>query len=36
MFNYNVHEDTKHTPYELVFGKIARILSNELLGPEDN
>ncbi|KYN33838.1 hypothetical protein ALC56_11810 [Trachymyrmex septentrionalis] len=37
MFNYNtnVHEATKHTPYELVFGKIVRILSNELLGPED-
>jgi len=27
MFNYNtsVHEATKHTPYELVFGKIARV-----------
>ena len=24
-----------NTPYELVFGKIVRILSNELLGPED-
>lgn len=37
MFNYNtsVHEATKHTPYELVFGKIARIPSNELLPPED-
>ena len=37
MFNYNtsVHEATKHTPYELVFGKIARIPSNELLAPED-
>ena len=37
IFNYNtnVHEATKHTPYELVFGKIARIPSNELLGPED-
>lgn len=37
MFNYNtnVHEATRHTPYELVFGKIARIPSNELLGPED-
>src|SRR5436190_7200617 len=37
MFNYNtsVHEATKHTPYELVFGKIARITSNELLAPED-
>lgn len=37
MFNYNtsVHEATKHTPYELVFGKIARIPSNEPLAPED-
>jgi len=37
IFNYNtsVHEATKHTPYELVFGKIARIPSNELLAPED-
>jgi len=37
MFNYNtcVHESTKHTPYELVFGKIARIPSNEPLGPKD-
>jgi len=37
MFNYNtsVHEATKHTPYELVFGKIARVPSNELLSPED-
>jgi len=37
MFNYNtsVHEATKHTPYELVFGKIARIPSNELLPPKD-
>src|SRR5436190_152070 len=37
MFNYNtgVHEATKHTPYELVFGKIARIPSNELPAPED-
>jgi len=37
MFNYNtsVHEATKHIPYELVFGKIARVPSNELLGPED-
>jgi len=27
IFNYNtsVHEATKHTPYELVFGKIARM-----------
>jgi len=37
MFNYNtsVHETTKHTPYELVFGKIAKVPSNELLSPED-
>ena len=37
MFNYNtsVHEATKHTPYELVFGKIARVPSNELFNPED-
>jgi len=37
MFNYNtsVHEATKHIPYELVFGKIARIPLNELLPPED-
>jgi len=37
MFNYNtnVHEATKHTPYELVFGKIARIPSNEPLAPDD-
>jgi len=37
VFNYNtsVHEATKHIPYELVFGKIARISSNELLAPED-
>lgn len=37
MFNYNtsVHEATKHTPYELVFGKIARIPSNEILVPDD-
>jgi len=34
MFNYNtsVYEATKH---ELIFGKIARIPSNELLGPEN-
>ncbi|KMQ84107.1 enzymatic polyprotein endonuclease reverse [Lasius niger] len=37
MFNYNtsVHEATKHMPYELVFGKIARVPSNEPLAPED-
>lgn len=37
MFNYytNVHEATKHTPYELVFGKTVRIPSNEPLAPED-
>jgi len=37
MFNYNtsVHESTKHTPYELVFGKIARVPSSELPAPED-
>ena len=36
MFNYNpVHEATKHSLYELVFGKIARIPSNKLLDPED-
>jgi len=36
IFNYNtsVHE-AKHIPYKLVFGKIARIPSNELLAPED-
>ena len=37
MFNYNtsVYEATKHIPYELVFGKITRVPSNELLNPED-
>jgi len=37
MFNYNtsVHKATKHTLYELVFGKLARIPSNELLLSED-
>jgi len=37
IFNYNtsVHETTKHTLYELVIGKIARIPSNELLVLED-
>jgi len=37
MFNYNtsVHEATKHTPYELVFGKIVKIPSNKLLPPKD-
>ena len=37
MFNYNtnVHEATKRTPYELIFGKIARIPSNEPLAPDD-
>jgi len=30
MFNTSVHEATKHTLYELVFGKIARIPWNEL------
>jgi len=36
MLNYNtcIYEATRHTPYELVFGKIARIPSNEPLGPE--
>jgi len=33
--NTSLHEATKYTPYELVFGKIARIPSNELLAPED-
>jgi len=33
--NTNVHEATKYTPYESVFGKIARISSNELLVPKD-
>jgi len=34
-FNYNtsVYEVTKHTLYELIFGKIARFPSNELLDP---
>lgn len=27
-YNTNVHEGTKHTPYEMVFGKIARTPSN--------
>ncbi|KAL0130397.1 hypothetical protein PUN28_002219 [Cardiocondyla obscurior] len=33
MFNYNtcVHEATRHTPYELVFGKIARVPTDEPL-----
>lgn len=37
MFNYtiSIHKATKYTPYELVFGKIARIPSNEPLSPED-
>jgi len=29
-----VHEGTKYTPYELVFGKIARVPTSEIL-PED-
>lgn len=37
IFNYNtsVHEGTKHTPYELVFGKLARTPSSEPLQMED-
>jgi len=35
IYNTSVHEATKHIPYELVFGKIARIPSNELLTPKD-
>ena len=37
MFNYNtnVHEATKHTPYELIFEKIAQISSNEPLALND-
>ena len=37
MYNYNtnVHEATKHIPYELIFGKIDRIPSNEPLAPND-
>lgn len=34
-YNTNVHKATKHTPYELVFGKIARVPSNEFVGPKD-
>ncbi|XP_051153829.1 uncharacterized protein LOC127291410 [Leptopilina boulardi] len=36
MFNYNtsVHEATNFTPYELVFGKLARIPSSFPQGPE--
>jgi len=34
-YNTSVHEATKHTSYELVFGKIARIPTNELLALED-
>ncbi|KAG5305611.1 SVMI inhibitor, partial [Acromyrmex insinuator] len=37
IFNYNtsIHKAIKHTPYELIFGKIARTPSNELLGLEE-
>lgn len=33
-YNTSVHV-TKHTPYELVFGKIVKIPSNEILAPDD-
>ena len=34
VFNYNtsVHEGTKHTPYELVYGKIARSINVSING----
>jgi len=30
LYNTSVHEGTKYTPYELIFGKIAR-LSSEII-----
>ena len=37
MFSYNtsVHEGTKFTPYELVFGKLARTPSSEPLSQQE-
>ena len=37
MFNFNTgkHEGTQHTPYELVFGRLARVPSSDPLEPED-
>jgi Integrase core domain. len=35
-YNTSVHEGTQHTPYELVFGKIARQPSNEPYPEETN
>lgn len=37
IFNYNtnVHEGTKHTPFEMVFGKIARTPSGIPLGERE-
>ena len=37
MFSYNIgiHEGTKSTPYELVFGKLAREPSSEPLSQQE-
>lgn len=35
-YNTSVHVTTKHNiPYELVFGKIVKISSNEILAPDN-
>ena len=34
-YNTNVHEGTKCTPYELVFGKLTRETSSEPLSQQD-
>lgn len=34
-YNTNIHEGTKHTPYELVFGRPARIPSSDPLLDDD-
>jgi len=34
-YNCSVHESHQFTPYELVFGKTARLPSKEVLGEED-
>lgn len=38
MFSYNcsIHEATKFTPYELVFGKLARLPSSKPLAENEN
>lgn len=35
-YNINIYKTIKHTPYEMSFHKIARVLSHELFIPEDN